>query len=46
VNADRIVVLQRGRVEAIGKHAELMTTSETYRRLCRLQFSEAETLGR
>jgi subfamily B ATP-binding cassette protein MsbA len=46
VNADRIVVLQRGRVEAIGKHAELMTTSETYRRLCRLQFSEAEALGR
>jgi subfamily B ATP-binding cassette protein MsbA len=46
LHADTIVVLQRGRVEAIGKHAELMTTSETYRRLCRLQFAEAEALGR
>jgi len=46
MHADRIVVLQRGRVEAIGRHAELMATSPTYQQLCRLQFAEAEALGR
>jgi len=46
MHADRIVVLQGGRVEAVGRHAELMTTSQTYRQLCRLQFAEAEALGR
>jgi subfamily B ATP-binding cassette protein MsbA len=46
MHADRIVVLQGGRVEAIGRHAELMATSPTYQQLCRLQFAEAEALGR
>jgi len=46
MHADRIVVLQRGRVEAVGRHAELMATSPTYQQLCRLQFAEAEALGR
>ena len=46
MHADRIVVLQRGRVEAVGRHADLMITSPTYRQLCRLQFAEAEALGR
>jgi subfamily B ATP-binding cassette protein MsbA len=46
MHADRIVVLQRGRVEAVGRHAELMATSPTYRQLCRLQFADAEALGR
>jgi ATP-binding cassette, subfamily B, bacterial MsbA len=41
LHADKIVVLHRGRVEAIGRHAELLETSETYRSLYRLQFSEA-----
>jgi len=31
--ADRILVLRRGRVAAIGTHAELMTSSEPYRRI-------------
>ena len=46
MHADRIVVLHRGRVEAIGRHAELMAASPTYQQLCRLQFAEAEALGR
>jgi ATP-binding cassette, subfamily B, bacterial MsbA len=46
LHADKIVVLGRGRVEAVGRHAELLSASETYARLYRLQFSEAETLGR
>ena len=44
LHADRIVVLGRAGVEAMGPHAELLTRSETYARLYRLQFSEAESL--
>ena len=46
LHADKIVVLGRGGVEAIGRHAGLLSSSETYRRLYQLQFTEAETLGR
>jgi subfamily B ATP-binding cassette protein MsbA len=46
LSADKIVVLNRGRVEAIGTHAELLTLSETYARLYRLQFAEPEPAGR
>ena len=46
LHADRIVVLNRGGVEAVGRHAELLAGNETYARLYRLQFSEAEPLGR
>jgi subfamily B ATP-binding cassette protein MsbA len=46
LHADKIVVLGRGGVEAIGRHADLLASSETYRRLYRLQFTEAESLGR
>jgi ATP-binding cassette, subfamily B, bacterial MsbA len=46
LDADKIVVLNRGRVEAIGRHADLLTASETYARLYRLQFAEPETAGR
>lgn len=41
-DADRILVLNQGSVEAIGTHNELMTTSKTYRRIHELQ-SESTT---
>jgi len=44
MRADKIVVVNRGAVEAIGRHAELLTTNETYARLYRLQFAEPEPL--
>jgi subfamily B ATP-binding cassette protein MsbA len=46
LHADKIVVMSRGRVEAVGRHAELLTTSETYSQFYRHQFAEAEPLGR
>ncbi len=46
LHADKIVVMSRGRIEAVGRHAELLTTSETYSQFYRHQFSEAEPLGR
>jgi ATP-binding cassette subfamily B protein len=39
VDADRIVVLERGRVAGIGRHAELLQSCETYRRLVEAQAS-------
>ncbi|MGH7276366.1 MAG: ABC transporter ATP-binding protein [Candidatus Rokuibacteriota bacterium] len=42
LHADKIVVLNRGRVEAIGRHADLLRRSETYTQLYRLQFTEPE----
>jgi subfamily B ATP-binding cassette protein MsbA len=38
VNADMIVVLDKGRVAATGKHNELIKSSDIYSNLCRLQF--------
>jgi ATP-binding cassette, subfamily B, bacterial MsbA len=47
LHADKIIVLGRGGVEAIGRHADLLAGSETYGRLYRSQFIEAEApLGR
>jgi ATP-binding cassette, subfamily B, bacterial len=43
LKADRIVVLDRGRIVAIGRHAELMREDGLYRRLAQLQFDRAET---
>jgi ATP-binding cassette subfamily B protein len=42
LKADRIVVLQAGRIVAIGKHAELMRSSPLYAKLAALQFNAAE----
>jgi ABC-type multidrug transport system fused ATPase/permease subunit len=44
LRADRIVVLGRGGVEAVGRHAELLEQSETYRHLHRLQLGDAGAL--
>ena len=45
LHADKIVVMNRGRIEATGRHADLLATSEAYNHLYRLQFAEAETTG-
>ncbi|MFZ6046469.1 ABC transporter transmembrane domain-containing protein [Pseudomonas sp. CR3202] len=37
-NADRIAVMERGRVVAIGRHAQLVASSPLYARLAELQF--------
>ncbi len=39
VDSDRIVVMNRGRIEAIGRHDELLARSALYRRLAELQFA-------
>lgn len=40
VNADRIIVLNDGKIEASGTHAQLLATNPLYKRLAELQFSE------
>ena len=38
--ANRIAVLERGRITAVGSHEELLTISPTYQRLYQLQFMD------
>lgn len=40
-NADRIAVLNQGRIEAIGSHQELLAGNELYERLASLQFKQS-----
>jgi len=42
LHADRIVVLDEGRIAGIGTHAELMKTCETYREIVLSQVTEEE----
>lgn len=39
-HADRIVILGKGKIEAIGAHSKLLEISPTYKRLCQLQFMQ------
>jgi subfamily B ATP-binding cassette protein MsbA len=43
LHADRIIVLERGRIGGEGKHEELLRTNSTYQRLYQLQFGAVET---
>lgn len=40
MDADRIIVLDKGRIAGIGTHEELMRECETYRQIARSQFKE------
>jgi len=40
MNADRIIVLNDGKIEASGTHAQLLETNPLYKRLAELQFKE------
>ena len=42
VHADQIVVMDRGKIAAIGTHQELVQSNPLYERLAALQFSEPE----
>lgn len=46
MKADRIVVLEKGRIVDIGKHSVLISRCPLYRRLCELQFNEGFSLER
>ncbi len=41
-DADRIIVLDEGKISAVGKHYELLKTSEVYREIVSSQLSEEE----
>jgi ATP-binding cassette subfamily B protein len=44
MNADKIVVLQEGRIVGIGKHEELLSTCQVYREIALSQLDEEEVL--
>ncbi|MDR2077329.1 MAG: ATP-binding cassette domain-containing protein [Desulfovibrio sp.] len=45
INADRILVLDKGRIVAQGKHAELLESSPLYAELYNMQFTVREETG-
>ncbi|HYN69189.1 MAG TPA: ABC transporter ATP-binding protein [Candidatus Eisenbacteria bacterium] len=45
MSADRIVVLDAGRVVGIGRHRELLESNETYREIVLSQLTEAEAVA-
>jgi len=42
INADKIVVLDKGEIADTGKHSQLLETSEIYKTLYRMQFKDNE----
>jgi ATP-binding cassette, subfamily B, multidrug efflux pump len=42
INADKIIVLDEGKIVGMGKHSELMKTSTVYREIAHSQLSEKE----
>jgi len=42
MDADRIIVLDQGRVVGQGTHKELLSTCDVYRQIAESQLSEAE----
>ncbi|HAE01829.1 MAG TPA: ABC transporter, partial [Rhodospirillaceae bacterium] len=46
INADRIAVIEEGRIVATGTHDELLTTSPLYKHLAELQFSQPILAGK
>lgn len=40
MEADKILLLESGQVLALGKHQDLMQTSDLYRKIVRSQFGE------
>ena len=42
INADRIIVLDNGKIAAIGKHEKLIETSEIYREIVESQLKREE----
>jgi ATP-binding cassette subfamily B protein len=45
LKADRIVVLEHGKIVAIGTHSELLASNELYARLAALQFADLQISG-
>ena len=45
LNADKIVVLEEGKMVGCGTHSELMKTCSTYREIAESQLSEEELKG-